>query len=89
MSKIIIKISGAILLVMLTIGDSFSQCAMCRVTLENNVSNGEAGIAASINFGILYLLVMPYLLIGILAYFWYKKSKANAGKKSFKGFIQG
>lgn len=89
MSKIIIKISGAVLLVMLTIVDSFSQCAMCRITLENNVSNGEAGIGASINFGILYLLVMPYLLIGILAYFWYKKSKANARKKHLKGYIRG
>ena len=36
-------------------GASFAQCAMCRATLENNLSNGNVGIAAGINFGILYL----------------------------------
>jgi hypothetical protein len=55
-----------------------AQCAMCRTQLENNVSNGNPGIAAGINTGILYLLVMPYLAIATLAYFWYKSSKQNA-----------
>lgn len=89
MSKLLNKIRGVTLLILLSIAEGYSQCAMCRVTLENNVSNGEAGIGASINFGILYLLVMPYLLIGILAYFWFKRSKANAAKKHFKGFSRG
>ncbi len=66
---------------------SFAQCAMCRATLENNVSNGEAGIGASINFGILYLFVMPYLLIMTIGYFWYKKSKANEPKKRLRSDI--
>jgi len=26
-----------------------AQCAMCRATLENNISNGNIGIAAGIN----------------------------------------
>lgn len=56
----------------------FSQCAMCRATIENNVSNGDPGIGASLNFGILYLFVMPYLAIGVVAYLWYRHSKANA-----------
>jgi H+/Cl- antiporter ClcA len=57
-----------------------AQCAMCRSTLENNFSNGNAGIAAGINTGILYLLVMPYLAAMILGYLWYKTSK-DARKK--------
>lgn len=52
-----------------------AQCAMCRTQLENNVSNGDPGIAASINGGILYLLVMPYLAVAVIGYFWYKSSK--------------
>ena len=55
--------------------NSNSQCAMCRATLENNVSNGEAGIAADINFGILYLFVMPYLLVLTVAILWYRNSR--------------
>ena len=57
---------------------SYAQCAMCRATLENNVSNGDPGIAAGINVGILYLFVAPYLAVGAIAFFWYKTSKMNA-----------
>ena len=57
---------------------SWGQCAMCRTQLENNVSNGNPGIAAGINTGILYLLSMPYLIVIVLGYFWYKTSRKNA-----------
>lgn len=58
-----------------------AQCAMCRTTLQNNYSNGNPGIAAGINTGILYLLAFPYLMVMILGYFWYKSSK-NARKNA-------
>jgi hypothetical protein len=64
-----------------TWGETTAQCAMCRAQLENNVSNGNPGIAAGINTGILYLLVMPYLSALVLGYFWYKNSKRNANTK--------
>ena len=41
-----------------------AQCAMCRATLENNISNGNVGIAAGINFGIMYLFFAPYIAVG-------------------------
>ncbi|HYG02465.1 MAG TPA: hypothetical protein VD927_08460 [Chryseosolibacter sp.] len=68
-------------LMIINISNGFAQCAMCRSTLENNYSNGNPGIASGINFGILYLLAMPYLAIMILAYLWYKHSRN--GKKEF------
>lgn len=67
--------------------DSMAQCAMCRATLENNFSNGDPGIAAGINFGIMYLFCAPYLAVGILAYFWYKTSRTNARNQLEKGSI--
>jgi len=54
-----------------------AQCAMCRTTLENNISQGNPGIAAGINFGILYLLSMPYLAIVLIAFFWFRASRRN------------
>jgi hypothetical protein len=70
-----------ILLLLITSAETiFAQCAMCRSTIENNYSNGDPGIAAGINTGILYLLSMPYLAIIIIGYLWYKSSK-NASKK--------
>lgn len=65
-----------------------SQCAMCRTTLENNVSNGDIGIAAGINFGILYLFVAPYAVIALIAFFWYKTSKRTSQNES-KGSLAG
>ena len=59
-----------------------AQCAMCRTTLENNVSNGDIGIAAGINFGILYLFAAPYLIISLIAFFWYRTSK-NAKRNEY------
>jgi len=64
-------------------GEANAQCAMCRATLENNVSNGEIGIAAGLNLGILYLFVMPYLVVGFIAVMWYRRSKLNAEAQSY------
>lgn len=63
---------------LVTLSDSFSQCAMCRATLENNVSNGNPGIAAGINFGIMYLFFAPYVAVAAVAFFWFKTSRSNA-----------
>lgn len=70
------KLFTIILLFAASMGAS-AQCAMCRATLENNVSNGNIGIAAGINFGILYLFFAPYLAVAVIAYLWYRTSKSN------------
>lgn len=62
--------------------DLSAQCAMCRATLENNVSNGNIGIAAGINFGILYLFAAPYVVIALIAFFWYRTSKRTSQDES-------
>lgn len=66
---------------------AIAQCAMCRATLENNVSNGNPGIAAGINFGILYLFIAPYLAVAAVGFFWYKTSRSNAKKELEKRAI--
>ena len=78
------KVILFLLLILMSMESSFSQCAMCRSTLENNFSNGDPGIASGINTGILYLLVMPYLAVGVLAYMWFKSSR-DARKKLSDG----
>ncbi|MBL3655427.1 hypothetical protein JL102_04745 [Fulvivirga sp. 2943] len=75
------------LMLLTSIIPAAAQCAMCRATVENNVSNGEIGIGAGLNFGILYLFVMPYILISVVGYFWYKRSKANAKAEANKRHV--
>ena len=55
-----------------------AQCAMCKTTVVNNVSNVELSLAQGLNYGIVYLFVSPYIAIFILAYFWYKTSKKKS-----------
>lgn len=66
---------------LLAVSDGWAQCAMCRSTLEANMSDGEtANFAAGLNFGILYLFFTPYILLAVIGFFWYKNSKANGQK---------
>jgi len=51
---------------------SFSQCAMCRAVLE---SEGDGGMAKGINNGITYLMAIPYILVGLVAYGVYRVNK--------------
>ncbi|WP_339879843.1 hypothetical protein [uncultured Algoriphagus sp.] len=59
---------------------SFAQCAMCRASVENNVSNGDTSVAAGLNLGIMYLFVMPYLIAMVLGFFWYRNAKKRKAK---------
>jgi hypothetical protein len=61
--------------------EAIAQCAMCRATVENNVSSGASRVGAGLNVGILYLLCMPYLLFAAIGFFWYRKSKKNNERK--------
>lgn len=60
---------------------TFAQCAMCRATVENNISSGESTVGAGLNTGILYLMVMPYILIAVIGYLWYKNSKKRQAER--------
>ncbi|WP_421946069.1 hypothetical protein [Pedobacter sp.] len=49
-----------------------AQCAMCTINAEQGVKNGNTQ-AAGLNTGVIYLLVIPYLLATIVGIIWYKK----------------
>ncbi|MFC5047267.1 hypothetical protein HN014_09615 [Aquimarina sp. TRL1] len=49
-----------------------AQCAMCRAVLESEEGQSTA---KGLNNGILYLMVIPYILIGGIGYVLYKNKK--------------
>ena len=51
-----------------------AQCAMCRAALE---SEGNTAKAKVINDGIVYLMVIPYILVGLVFFAVYKMYKKN------------
>lgn len=73
------KLLLIVFFVVTALAQASAQCAMCRSTLENNFSNGNPGVAAGFNTGIVYLLMLPYLAAVVIGFLWYKTSK-NGGK---------
>ncbi|WP_152286872.1 hypothetical protein [Flavicella marina] len=56
----------------------YSQCAMCKAVVES----GDVGMAEGVNDGIMYLMIFPYILVGLLAYALFrfrKKQRNNSG----------
>lgn len=70
-----------LLLTAFSVSQGVAQCAMCRTTVENNVSAGDTSLASGLNLGIMYLFFTPYLVIGLIAFFWYRNSRKQHGKK--------
>lgn len=52
-----------------------AQCAMCRAAIE---SEGNGVKAEAVNDGIVYLMLIPYLLVGAIGYGIYRIRKNRA-----------
>lgn len=61
------------ILLFLLVSFSFSdaQCAMCKAVVEG----GNEPMAEGVNDGITYLMIFPYLLVGILFFMLYRHRK--------------
>ncbi|WP_290840685.1 hypothetical protein [Flavobacterium sp.] len=48
---------------------SSAQCAMCRASLEGSDNTQKA---EAVNDGIVYLMVFPYLIVGVIGFLIYR-----------------
>jgi hypothetical protein len=70
-------VHSLIIVFFLTLSSHFSlhaQCSLCKSTAESSLKEGNTQ-AKGLNMGIMYLLVMPYLLVGGIGYYWYVNHK--------------
>lgn len=51
----------------------FAQCANCKAAVESDLNNGSGSIANGLNSGILYLMAIPYIVLMVGAYFFFRK----------------
>jgi uncharacterized membrane protein len=49
-----------------------AQCAMCRAALGGGANVEQA---KAVNDGIVYLMIIPYLLVAVIGYFVYRMKK--------------
>lgn len=74
--KILFSLFALMLVFSFLAPELYAQCPMCRMSAESNMANG--GTAGSgLNSGILYMLAMPYIIIGTVAFIWYRNRKKN------------
>jgi hypothetical protein len=49
-----------------------AQCAMCKAVVESNARSDDS-VVAGVNNAVMYLMGIPYALIAVIAFVWYKK----------------
>ena len=71
------KLLSCLLLLFLLAGGSGrlnAQCPMCKMSAESNMQNGGTE-GRGLNAGILYMLLMPYLIVGGIGYWWWRNRR--------------
>lgn len=61
------------ILIMMVFINADAQCAMCTKTASQLGEKPALGL----NRGILYLMMSPFLIVGIIGYRWWKGQKAE------------
>lgn len=74
---------GMVVLFILTATNTWAQCAMCRGSVESSMGNGRNNVGVGLNTGIMFLFVMPYLLVAVIGYLWYRNSKKAQQERQF------
>ena len=64
-------------------GELAAQCPMCRMSLESNLENGGTE-GKGLNTGILYMLMLPYLLVSTLGFLWWKHNRKAKDEERYK-----
>ena len=67
----------ALLFVVAGQASSWAQCAMCKATAESASQNTGGSLAEGLNSGILYLMLIPYVLLLSLGLVFFRKRIAN------------
>lgn len=59
---------------------------MCRAAVGSNLGEGgNASVGGSLNTGIIYLLIIPYLIVVLGIYFFRKSAKENLRRQGMIG----
>ena len=73
------KLILLLVVMLLFSADVDAQCAMCRAVLESEESQSAA---RGINNGIVYLMAIPYILMGGLGYVIYRSRRKRLEAKN-------
>ncbi len=66
-----------VVLMMLFLIDAFSQCPMCKASVESSQSANSKSVGMGLNIGILMLLGSVYVILFTVGFLWYKNFKKS------------
>lgn len=58
-----------------------AQCVMCKSQVEAARQERDDYDVAGLNKGIVYMMSVPYLLMGAVGYFWYRRTHPKPAAK--------
>ena len=74
--KVFVFIFSLVAFVAFTQVPASAQCALCRSSVEaNRADNKLSKFGNGLNKGILFLMVVPYVLVGTVGFLWYRSSR--------------
>jgi hypothetical protein len=59
---------------LLTAAPAQAQCVMCKSQVEAAKAENDDYDVAGLNKGIVYMMIVPYILMGAVGYFWYRRT---------------
>jgi hypothetical protein len=58
-----------------------AQCVMCKTQVEAARAETDDYEVSSLNKGIVYMMTVPYLLMGAIGYVWYRRTHPKPAAK--------
>jgi len=71
--KTIKRTLAVIVILVVSVSNSWAQCAMCKAVAQDAVDESGFGIAAGLNSGIVFLMGIPYILLAVLFLVFFRK----------------
>ncbi len=67
------KVLAVLSILFLAAVDLQAQCAMCKAVAEDAVDHQSFGVAVGLNAGIIFLMAIPYILLSVFTYAFFRK----------------
>jgi len=76
LSRIVVFLFSLSILISFVDVPANAQCVMCRSTVESNRADDKLSkFGNGLNKGILFLMSVPYILVGTVGFLWYRSNR--------------
>lgn len=80
MKKLVLLLALS-LLALGSLRPALAQCVMCKSQVEAARAEKDDYDVSGLNKGIVYMMTVPYLLMGAVGFFWYRRTHPKPNNK--------